>query len=106
MGGLIEKVAGDEGHHSRVAAVILAEVEDHGVCIRQKTHGCNYGRSADAWIHEGVELQVTNIARQNLHLFERAVVPLDLIAESRDLIWGWGPSLRDLERAEAHVEMP
>ena len=71
--GLVEQVGGNERDHSRLAATVLAQVENDSVTVSEKIHRRDRGGSAAIWIREKVELQVANIRGQVLRLFESAV---------------------------------
>ena len=71
-----EEVRGEKRDHRRVAAVVAAQIEDERVDVGEKAHHRRRGGAADRRIAEIVELDVADVARQQLGLLEAAVVVL------------------------------
>ena len=105
MSRLVEQIARNQRHHRRLSSAILPNVEDQCVRMRYKPHRSHHGRSAELRIHESIELDIPDVVRQNLHLVERAIVPLHLLVKMRLVLRRLLLLRRRLERIEVHPQM-
>jgi hypothetical protein len=106
VGRLVEEVGRDEGDHLGIAAAVFAEVEDDGVDMGEKVHGGDGGWAAEVRISEKIELQVADVAGQNLNFCEPAVGMLQRLSEHGFLLGAWALLVgRKLVRAVVDVQM-
>ncbi len=107
MGGAGKEVGGNEGDHLGVAAAIFAQVEDDGVHVGKEIHGGNGGGPAHFRVSEKIELQVADVAGEDVHLVETAVHALHVLAVAGALVGirrAFG-TVRHRRGAEVHAEM-
>ncbi len=78
MGRVAEEVGADELDLGRVAAAVLAEVDDDGVAVGQEVHGRDGRGPGLVGRIENAEIEVADIPGEPLHLAEAEIVPLGL----------------------------
>lgn len=71
MGGLIEKIAGDQDHHLRRPAVVIPQVNDESIATGEEVHGGNRGMGAILRLVKCGEFQVADI-REEMTVFSRS----------------------------------
>src|SRR5579864_9038825 len=104
---LRKQITGDECDHFRIAATILTQVENDRVDVAKEVHGRNGSGAASIGVGEHIELQVADIAGENLDLVEAAVHPFHLFAILRSGISIGGAlwSLRHWSRTKVHTQV-
>ena len=92
VGALVEKIGRQVGDHLRIAAAVVAQIEDDGVDVAEEVHRRRRRRPADVRIGEGVELHVADVRRPAA----RPSRSRSSCAPSGDASRPWGPSERGL----------
>jgi hypothetical protein len=80
---LREQIRRDERDHVRIAAAVVAHVEDHGVDIAERRECFGRLRRAHVDGAEHVELDVADVAGELLRLHEAAIHPVELLLHAR-----------------------
>src|SRR5438093_198361 len=83
MRTLSEEIAGKEFDHPAHPTVVVTQVENESVGVREKSHGTARGGRTDLWLCEHIELQVADIGRQVLRVLESAVDSCHMPANPR-----------------------
>src|SRR5437879_10871458 len=60
-----EQVTANESHHVGRTPAAPPQVEDEGVCVRERLQSCPQGVAGEFWGHELQHLQVTHVPGQN-----------------------------------------